>query len=284
MRPPAFAGQFYAGTRQSLLEQIARCYKHPLGPGHVPVIKKGKRSIKGAIVPHAGYEFSGPVAAHVYNALAEEGFPEIFIIIGPDHQHFGRKAAITTETFRTPLGDVPVDKKLAEETLRDGIEDDPIAHSAEHSIEVQLPFLLQLKSEIKFVPICMTSQDIETAEEVGKIIAKAIEGKDVIILASTDFTHCGPMYGQLPPKGKRADEFAWEQDKKAIDLILKLNPEALYDVIERHSITMCGYGCVATMLFALNKKAKSGELLKYATSYEIMPGSNAVGYAGVLIK
>ncbi|NIV06689.1 MAG: AmmeMemoRadiSam system protein B, partial [candidate division Zixibacteria bacterium] len=82
-------------------------------PGEVPKVNSGKRSIKGAVVPHAGYMFSGPVAAHVCSALAEDGFPESFIIIGPKHTGAGSSIAITTEDFKTPLGNVAVDQDLA---------------------------------------------------------------------------------------------------------------------------------------------------------------------------
>ena len=284
MRPPVVAGQFYAGTRSGLLKQIEKCYLHPLGPGHLPTLKRGERCIKGAVVPHAGYEYSGPIAAHVYSALAEDGFPETFIIIGPDHQHFGEKVAITTQTFSTPLGEIRVDEALARKMFTDPIEDDPVAHSAEHSIEVQLPFLQHLSSKIQFVPVCMTSQDIETAREVGKIIGKVVKEKDVVILASTDFTHAGPAYFQLPPPAVRVDRFAKKQDELAIDAILNLDPERLCNVVEEHNISMCGVSGVAAMLFGLKETASSGKLLKYATSYEIFPANNAVGYGAIVIS
>lgn len=284
MRPPAVAGQFYAGTEPTLLKQIEKCYLHRLGPGHLPQVKKGGRGIKGAVVPHAGYEFSGSVAAHVFNAIAEDGLPETFIIIGPDHHHYGRVAAITTKTFVTPLGAVPVDKKLAEKMCRGPVEDDPDAHSAEHSIEVQLPFLQHLKRETKFVPVCVTSQDIETAREIGKILADTIKGEDVVILASTDFSHVGANYFQPPPPGMRVDVFAKKQDELAIAPILKRDADGLFRAIEKHQISVCGYGCVASMLYALEKTAETSELLKYATSYEVWPSDSAVGYGAIVFR
>lgn len=284
MRPPAVAGQFYAGTESALLEQIEKCYLHRLGPKHLPQVKRGDRSIKGAVVPHAGYEFSGPIAAHVFNAIAEDGLPESFIIIGPDHHHYGKAVATTTETFTTPLGAVQVDKKLAGKMCCDLIENNSDAHSAEHSIEVQLPFLQYMKREIKFVPACMTSQDIETAKEVGKILADAIKGEDVVILASTDFSHAGANYLQPPPPSMRVDVFAKKQDELAIAPIVEMNADGLYSAIEKHRVSMCGYGCVASMLYGLKETAKTGELLKYATSYEIYPSDSAVGYGAIVFR
>ena len=278
MRPPIVAGQFYAGTRSALLKQIENCYLHRLGPGRVPKLKAdGKRLIKGAVLPHAGYEFSGPIVAHVFNALADDGFPDVFVVIGGHPAH--GEIAVTTETFVTPLGEVLVDRDLAE---RMGMEENPDIHASEHAIEVQLPFLQHLKPDVKFVPIYVP-MDIEKAREAGENIAKAVKGKDVVILASSDFTHAGSNYGLLPPKGMRVDEFVRKQDELAINAILELSPTKLFREVEE-KMSMCGCGSVAAMLFALEKTAKSAELLKYATSYEIWPSSSAVGYAAIVIK
>ena len=274
------AGQFYAGTRSALLNQIEKCYTHRLGPGQVPKLKSnGERHIRGAVVPHAGYEYSGPVATHVFNALAEDGFPEVFVIIG-GHPGYN-EIAITTETFVTPLGEVRVDKDLAKKM---GIEENSSLHGYEHAIEVQLPFLQHLNPEIKFVPVYVPSRDLEKAEKAGKKIGEAIKGSDVVILASTDFTHAGPHYDQLPPMGMMVDEFARKQDELAIKAILELSPTKLFEEVVKHEISMCGCGSVASMLFALKGVARSAKLLKYATSYEIWPSVDAVGYGAIVIK
>ena len=280
VRYPAVAGQFYASTRSALLKQIEKCYTHRLGPGKVPKLKSdGRRLIKGGVVPHAGYEYSGPIAAHVFNALAGDGFPETFVIMG-GHAAYG-EAVITTETFITPLGKVQVDEDLANKM---GIEQSPDVHASEHAIEIQLPFLQHLKPDIKFVPVHVPSMELGMAEEVGRKIANAVKGKDVVILATTDFTHAGPNYGYLPPKGLGIDEFVKKQDEIAIKAILELSPHKLLKEIEKNETLMCGAGSVAAMLFALEKTAKSAELLKYANSYEILPSSSAVGYGAIVIK
>lgn len=288
MRPPAVAGQFYAGSESSLREQIEQCYTHELGPGEVPEVKAGPRKILGLVSPHAGYPYSGPVAAHGFARLATDGKPDSFILLGPNHHGAGSGVSIMTSgKWSTPLGEVEIDQPLANgiKNASEIIDEDEIAHAYEHSIEVQLPFLRHLFGDkFRIVPICMMMQDEKTSEEVGQAIAKASADKDVVIVASTDFTHCGPMYGQLPPEGKRADEFAREQDKKAIEEIVGLNPKGLFETIRNHRITMCGYGCVAAMLFAVKGRAEKGELLKYATSYEIAPGPNAVGYGAIAVR
>jgi len=288
MRPPAVAGQFYAGSESSLREQIEWCYLHRIGPGEIPRVKPGPRSILGLVSPHAGYSYSGPVAAHGFSSLAADGKPDSFVLIGPNHYGIGSGVSIVTSgKWSTPLGEVEINGSLAKAIMNASeiLDEDEVAHSHEHSIEVQLPFLQYLfGGDFKIVPICMMMQDEETSRDVGLAIAEGISGRDVVVIASTDFTHCGPAYGQIPPSGKRVDEFAEEQDRRAIGEIVRLNPEGLFRVVKEHHITMCGYGCVAAMLFAVMERAERGELLRYATSYDIAPGSNAVGYGSIVIR
>jgi len=270
MRYPAVAGQFYEGSENALRRQIEGCFLHTLGPGEIPKLQKGERKIKGAVVPHAGYMFSGPVAAHVCAALAKDGFPETFIIIGPKHTGFGSPVAITTEEFNTPLGNVPIDMDLAEKLQTGVIDNDISAHRGEHSIEVQLPFLQYLKPDIKFVPLCIGHQTYKMAKEVGEIISKAIEGKDVVVLASTDFSH-------YVPRG-----VAEKKDMKAIEAIVNLDAKELYKTVEKYNISMCGYGPVMAMLEGV--KGSEAKLLKYSTSGDVMEMRDVVGYGAVIVK
>lgn len=270
MRYPAASGRFYLSDKKNLKKQIEECFLHKLGPGKLPVYKKGERKIKGAVVPHAGYIYSGPVASHVYSALANDGFPETFIIIGPNHTGYGSGVALTTESFNTPFGDVPVDKELATNLLNTIIDNDINAHRYEHSIEVQLPFLQYIKKDFSFVPLCMGMQDYKTAKEVGDIIKNAIKGRDVVVIASSDFTHYEPKAS------------AERKDKMAIDAILELDSKKLFETVKQNHITMCGYGPVIAMLEAVN--GKKAILLKYATSGEVTPMNDVVGYAGITVE
>jgi AmmeMemoRadiSam system protein B len=273
MRSPAVAGQFYAGTKKGLIEEIGKCYMSPLGPKEMPRLEEGPRSIKGLVVPHAGFIYSGPVAAHSYLALAKDSFPESFIILGPNHSGIGNPIALTTDDFETPLGIVKSDKELANALLKDALFDDAEAHMFEHSIEVQLPFLQQIKPDIKFVPVSMGMQDYESSRELGASIGKAIKGKDVVVIASTDFSHYVPK------------DYAYKIDKKAIDRILALDPKGLAKVVQRERISMCGYGPVMAMLTAakLNGASKT-ELLKYATSGDVQRMSEVVGYGAIAVR
>ncbi len=267
MRRAAVAGQFYPSRARELEIILNEVFLHPLGPGSVPQLNpNGPRRIRGGVVPHAGYVFSGPVAAHFYHALARDGFPESFIIIGPNHYGVGSGVAVATEDFETPFGRVKIDNELARAIGRELIAMDDYAHRYEHSIEVQLPFLQFFKRDIKFVPISMLLQEYEVAVEVGKIIREAIDGRDVVVIASSDFSHYVPK------------KVAYQNDALAIERIINGDVKGLYEVIERHRITMCGYGPVAAMLTAVDGKA---HLLKYATSGDVHPMDEVVSYAAI---
>ncbi len=216
MRYPAVAGQFYEGTDSSLRRQVEECFMHELGPGQIPEVNSsGERKIRGIISPHAGFVFSGPIAAHGFSELAKDGFPEVFVILGPNHQGMGSGIAITTHDFETPMGIMEIDQELASSLLQGPIDDTILAHRHEHSIEVQLPFIQYLANDKKFVPISMLMQDYKSAAEVGKIIRQAIGDRDAVIIASTDFSH------YISPEKAKA------QDNLAIQQILDLNPKGL---------------------------------------------------------
>jgi hypothetical protein len=259
------------------------------GPGNLPKITKGDKKIKGLVVPHAGYIYSGAIAAHSYNILAKNDFADTFIILGPNHTGMGSGVSIMTEgEWQTPLGTVSINEKLADLLSKDIIDKDENAHMYEHSIEVQLPFLQYSSSnkEFNFIPISMAMQDFDTANDVGKIIAGAIKSSNekIVIIASTDFSHAGFNYMSMPPEGIRVDEYAEKQDKLAINQILQMNPEELIDTVHKNNITMCGYGPVAVMLTAAKiLGASKAELLKYGTSYEVQPSSSCVGYGALVV-
>ncbi len=286
MREPAVAGMFYRRGRELLREQVRGCFTHRLGPGRVPALASpGHRRIKGVVFPHAGYDYSGPVAAHAAAALAEDGFPESFLIIGPNHRGWGEELAVGTEAFSMPMGKVEIDLTLARRLIGGEVVEDMTAHMEEHSIEVQLPFLQFFKPDIRLAPVCMGRQDWSAARLLGERAAAACRGRDVVVVASTDFTHCGAGYMHPPPRGVGAGDFAAREDRKAIDRILALDPEGLIETVREGNITMCGYGCVAAMLVAAKRMgAREARLLKYATSADVSGGEDmAVGYGAIVV-
>jgi len=276
IRKPYVADAFYAGTKTSLTKQIADCFTHPFGPGQVPKPnQQGPRRILGLVCPHAGYMYSGPVAANGYSKLATDGQPDVCIILGPNHTGMGSGLSIQTEgAWETPVGITRVDSELARRIQESSsiIDVDERAHASEHSIEVQLPFLQFLfKDAIEFVPICMMMQDLTTSREVAKTIVENTKGKNVAIIASSDFTHYEPQ----------AD--ANRKDREAIDAILKLDDEQLNELGESNRVTMCGYGPITTLIAAAKMLGNvSAELLAHKTSGDITGDRSAVvGYSSL---
>jgi len=289
VRKPTVAGQFYNGNRTDLEQSIRECFLDKRGPGDLPETGQRKKNIKGLVVPHAGYIYSGAIAANSYYYLSKNGFADTFIILGPNHTGMGSGVSIMTEgSWETPLGTTSINEALAKKLWTGIIDKDQIAHMHEHSIEVQLPFLQFCARDKKFdfIPICMAMQDFETSEEVGNILANAIKDTDenIVIIASSDFSHAGFNYASMPPSGVRVDKYAEKQDKLAIEKILEVDPKGLIDTVHKNNITMCGYGPVAVMLTASKMLgAKQVELLKYGTSYEVQPSSSCVGYGALAV-
>jgi AmmeMemoRadiSam system protein B len=276
IRRPTQAGAFYAGSQRSLKAQIEDCFKNELGPHKLPKVADRKlQKIIALICPHAGYMYSGPVAAHGYHRLAEDGKPDVVVLFGPNHTGAGSALAIMKEgVWQTPLGEVEIDSSTASSILSVSnlIDVDDYAHAFEHSIEVQLPFLQFLYgSTFKFVPICFLIQDLHSSRDVGLAVAKALEGKNAVVIASTDMTH-------YEPQGS-----AEKKDKAAIETLLKLDEAQFYSTVENRKISMCGYGpTVAALTAAKALGAKMSQLLCYKTSGDITGDFSAVvGYASI---
>jgi len=268
MRYPAVAGQFYERDAGALRKQIDACYRHPIGPGGKPAAAKdGPRTLKGLVVPHAGYRYSGPVAAHAYAALARDGPPASFVILGPNHTGLGAAMALGAHDWETPLGVATYDADLGGRLLRGPITEDIIAHRHEHSIEVQLPFLQDLFGAVRFAPVCMGLQELKSAVEVGEVVRDALRGTDAVVLASTDFSH-------YIPKAEAA-----RRDRKAIDKILASDVKGFYRTVKEEDVSMCGYGPVIAMMTAV-APAKP-EFLRYASSGDVAPMEDVVGYAAI---
>ena len=280
LRRAQVAGSFYSGSKTALTSEIEGCFTHRLGPGRLPTLARlwaGKRRIVGLVCPHAGYVYSGPVAARSYFELAGDGKPEKIVIIGPNHTGQGSGVSMMSEgVWETPLGQVEVDKMTAAAISKASniIDLDDQAHLYEHSVEVQLPFLQYvLGTRFEFVPICMMMQDLETSVEVGKAIGQALEGESAIIIASSDMTHY------------ESAEAAKRKDQLAIDAILALDDTKLQETVQSHRISMCGHGPVASMIAASKiLNAKTAQLLGYSTSGDITGDNNeVVGYLAASI-
>ena len=279
IRKPAVAGMFYESDENSLRKRIKWCYQHKLGPGKLHGKLGNKRIIKGLISPHAGYVYSGPVAACSYLELAEDGMPETVVILCPNHTGIGSGLSTMTEgSWLTPLGEVKIDHQFANELLNyyPLLDDDPSAHLKEHSCEVQLPFLQEISPDFKMVPVCMMMQDLETSRELGEAISHTASklGRDLVVIASTDFTHYQPH------------DVAKAHDAEVLEAISAMDELEMMQTVRKFNVTMCGYGPVAATIEASKGMgATEASILQYATSGDTGGDyTSVVGYASAIFK
>jgi AmmeMemoRadiSam system protein B len=267
LRLPAVAGRFYPDPPEELTA-LVREYATPQ-PGHK------SQHVRACLVPHAGYRFSGHVAGAVFSCIA---LPQKVVILGVRHFPRGKALAILSSGgWRTPLGDAPIDEALAAALQRECpiLREDPIAHSAEHSIEVQLPFLQVLSPGFAFVPIALGTVRFDDLVAVGEALARVLAANpEVLLLTTSDLNHY------------EDDATTRAKDYKAIEQILALSPRGLYDVCVNENISMCGLGPAVAMLTALRAlKAQHAELVRHATSADVYGDtSKVVGYAGLIFS
>jgi MEMO1 family protein len=282
IRKPLVSGMFYESSEESLTEQIKGCFTHSKGPGKLSK-SKGDHTIKAVIVPHAGYQFSGPCASWAYKEIAENGLPDIFIILGTNHQ--APKSCISLKDFETPLGTIKNDIHFAEKL---NLEVNESAHQKEHSIEVQLPFIQfiakEQKKNVEVVPIIVGKDYKDVAMNLKQLLQNT--KKKVIIIVSSDFTHYGFNYGYAPFH-ENIKENLYNLDKEAINQILKLNPEKFNGYIEETSATICGRFAISCILelFKIQEIKPEAKLLQYYTSGDIVNDyGSAVGYASIIFE
>jgi len=271
-RSPVVAGTFYPGGARELREQLDACFLDPRGPGRLPgPARRSARSVRAAIVPHAGYLFSGPIAARSYAEIADDPAPSSVLVLGVDH-HGGGGPALSDIAWSTPLGDVEVDHRLVERLARPPVRVHEHAHDREHSIEVQLPFLQRILPGARFVALQVEFGPFEHLEEIGHVVREAVRGRDVVLLASTDFSHYVPA------------EEAERKDRHAIAPILARDPRRLYDVVVGEEISMCGIAPTTVMLCALEEERLEAELVRWGHSGEAAPMDEVVGYAAMVLR
>ncbi len=265
LRLPAVAGRFYPSDPVELTTLVRR---YTIKANATP-----PEQVKACLVPHAGYVYSGQVAGMVFSRIA---LSREIVILGVRHFPRGEQAAILSRgAWRTPLGDVEIDQSLAKVLLREcGLfREDSVAHSAEHSLEVQLPFLQVLVPGFTFVPLALGTVRFEDLVLVGEGIARALASRseDVLLLTTSDLNHY------------EDDATTRVKDGKAIEQLMGLNAHGLYETCRQEEISMCGLGPAVAMLTALQALgAKKAELVKYATSADVSGDvRSVVGYAGL---
>ncbi len=286
VRKPVVAGQFYPGDRETCLEQIREC----LPPGPLP--EPLPQPLVAGLVPHAGWTFSGPLAALVLSAVRRRRERvEVFVIFGAAHGYFRPEPAVDgSDAWDTPLGRILLDEPLRQALLDSRTAAvDSSAHRYEHSIEVQVPFIQHLFPEAKIVPVIVPAN--EAALALGRALAdKLAAERNVVTIGSTDLTHYGPRYG-FTPMGIGSEALAWASsvnDRQFIDLALSLEPERLLaNALENGNA--CGPGAAAaTVTVARQLGARQGVLLAHSNSNEIIlremgtTSRDSVGYAAIV--
>lgn len=264
VRESPFAGSWYPGRKDSLLANLDKMLA-------VPKKEDLRGTLLALISPHAGYLYSGPVAAYGYKQLEGRAY-ETVILVGPSHQaYFQGHAVYDKGAWKTPLGEIPVDSLLAAEIIKQDPQDiqaNPQAHREEHSLEIQLPFLQRQLSGFKIVPIMMFDQDYPSAQALGEAIARAVKGKNVLLVASSDLSHYHP------------DKQAKLLDNQVISAVEAFDPKRLEDSLQAGKCEACGGGPIAAVMIAA--KSLGGDktkILRYATSGDITGDrSQVVGY------
>ncbi|MDQ3840504.1 MAG: MEMO1 family protein [Thermoproteota archaeon] len=277
-RHPAVSGIFYPSNPSELRQQLEQSFlNRNFGPGRTLPASSPVRKIYGIVSPHAGYAYSGSVAANGFYQTSNMDYDTV-IMIGPNHYGIGSGVATVRHgLWSTPLGEVEVDTSFADTISKDSVIDiDEFSHSKDHCLEVQIPFLQLIRKtkRFKIVPIIMMLQDMDTAKDVGRTIASAMKENRTqgFIIASSDFTHYEP------------NQEAHRKDKELIDAIISLDVSLFYERLERLQVSACGYGAIASTMTAVRELgASKGELLRYATSGDVTGDtSSVVGYASML--
>ncbi len=284
MRPPRFAGTFYPASENGLRQALHEAFTGERGPGSEPP-KRESRAAVAAIVPHAGYPYSGPCAAWAYHALAASPKPDLYLLLGPNHHALA--SGTTMEPWETPLGIVRADQTFIRALVQKGsvpLADEIFAR--EHSLEVQLPFLQYISPQpekLKIVPL-LVSADLDLDRVALDIKETLVEtGKTAVIIASSDFTHHGPDYRYVRFTQEPQQQIA-AFDKQMLNLIKEGRADDFLNFVEREQATVCGARAI-TLLLKLLKPGTNAKLEQYYTSAEVTGDrKNSVSYAAMVFE
>lgn len=270
LRPSPIAGTWYPGNAKTLAASIDEFLESAALPDL-------NGQVIAVIAPHAGHRYSGGVAAHAFAALRGLA-PDLVAVISPFH-NFASHPLLTTkhQAYSTPLGSIEVDQTaLAELTKHLEIPLTRLAHDGEHSLEIELPFLQRvLKNDFKLLPIMVRAQEEEVAEALGNALAKVLQNKNAILVASTDLSH---FYDQ---------NTANRYDQEMLKRFASFNPSAIFEAEHTGKGYACGHAAVAAVQWAAQALgANQVQILNYATSGDVTGDkTSVVGYgAAVILK
>lgn len=286
-RQPIVAGQFYPLDKKQCIAELEQCLVEQNVPRNLP------EKISAAIVPHAGWVFSGSIAALAFNCVKSQNENiDTFILFGAAHNPVAQPVIYDKGLWKSPLGTIEINESMAESILNNVPEviANRRAHAYEHSIEVQIPFIQYLFPDAKIVPVIVppTAQSIKVGTKIGEMIKGSDLG--IVCIGSTDLTHYGPRYG-FNPEGTGSEAIEWAKDvndQSFIDKALKLESEDLLaDALQKSNA--CGPGAAAaTIAFAKAERVTKGQLLVHTNSEEIMErkfnqtSNESVGYATIV--
>ena len=269
-RPPSVAGSFYSKLKEDLNSDLDKMMAHVKTSGPID-------QMIAIIVPHAGYMYSGLVAANAYSHLRDKSY-ETVVMLGVNHRLAGFQGISIFESgqYETPLGNLKIDDQLAKSIKKENLAFvfNKEAHQNEHSLEVQVPFIQKVLPGVKLLPIILSDYSKSTCCKLAKILEKVLDVDKHLLLASTDLSH----FHQY--------DDAIKLDQKAIDSIQSLDPEDLYRKYESQKTELCGYGPVLTTLYyAKSKKGSRTTLCDYKNSGDVTGDhSQVVGYVSAIIS
>ncbi len=279
-RKTNFAGSWYPNTAYGCEKEINKFLKE------VKVQYTSAIKLKGGIVPHAGWYFSGSIACGVIQALSTDKHPDVIVIFGM-HLHPGSPCCIMSGgTWETPFGEIEIAAELAGK-LKDKFSfqiETEADFSRDNTIELQLPFIKYFFNKVKILPIGVPPA--KSSIEIGKEVVKNAErlGLSVKLIGSTDLTHYGDNYG-FSPKGSGTEAIDWvrnKNDRGFIDAVLSMDPVKIINEAQKNNNACCSGAVAATISAARQLGVKQAELSAYATSYDKKPDDSFVGYAGIL--
>ncbi|MFC2107944.1 AmmeMemoRadiSam system protein B, partial [Candidatus Bipolaricaulota bacterium] len=271
VRSPIVAGAFYPGRPEQLRRQIEGFLADETSR-----VQESLASSIGLIVPHAGYDYSGSVAAVGFQEVASHGKPEVVVILGASHTGIGPWFSLSPHAaWMTPLGRSPADTEVVSCLVSAGFRQAEAAFAREHSIEVQLPFIQHLwGTETPIVPICISPAPVYELQEAAAALIQALGNRKALIIASSDFTHYQP------------DDVARSLDNSALDRILALDVSGFQRLCRNERLTICGTGAIEVLMTVAGQMELSAtHVVAYATSGDVTGDqTSVVGYASVLLS
>ena len=269
LKTPNVSGQFYSADPKELsadIERYSAAAKITPLAQHIDVV----------IAPHAGYLYSGPVAAYSFKAVSQNKYKTIVILAPSHYLGFDGISIWPKGGFQTPLGVAPVDEEFTQKLMaaNANVYFESKAFDQEHALEVEIPFLQKTFSDFQIVPIIMGQPSFQLLKDFAKALNQIIgDRQDVLVVVSTDLSHY------------HDDAFARQMDARTLGAVMQLNAEQVWIENQKRTMEMCGFvPATAAILYAREKGLNKTELLHYGNSGDVTGDKNrVVGYSAVVM-